>query len=120
MTQYFVVAALLAGCMGESPDRRPPTIDYIAAAILAPSCGRVACHASGTAQKGYTFDTVAASKASIMEQAAAAPGDPGNSTLYIVITEDGDKRMPPDGPLPEADIALIRSWIELGAIGGTP
>ena len=107
MKQYLLLA-LLSACAGTSPDPRPATIEYISEAILVPSCGRAACHASGTNAKGYTFDTVAASKRSLI-------GHTG--TLIEVISTETGKIMPPDGPIPEADIALIQTWFDNGAMG---
>ena len=42
------------------------------------------------------------------------PGDPA-STLMSLLEGDERRRMPPDAPLPRADIHLIRAWIEDGA-----
>jgi hypothetical protein len=42
------------------------------------------------------------------------PGDPA-STLMSLLEGDERRRMPPDAPLPAADIELIRRWIEAGA-----
>ena len=47
---------------------------------------------------------------------------PGNSDKSLIVRRllglDGEDRMPKDGdPLPAAQIALIRSWIDQGAIG---
>jgi hypothetical protein len=44
------------------------------------------------------------------------PGSAEDSVLYRVIIGD-DPDMPPEGPLPEPDIALIRAWIDGGAEG---
>jgi hypothetical protein len=46
---------------------------------------------------------------------------PGNSERSLIVRRllglDGDDRMPKDGdPLPAAQIALIRSWIDQGAV----
>ncbi len=53
------------------------------------------------------------------------PGDPDTSVLYQKIAPDGilcagenqvpTQRMPMSGPLSEAEIALVRTWIEQGA-----
>ncbi|MDB4954974.1 MAG: hypothetical protein JWO36_2543 [Myxococcales bacterium] len=44
------------------------------------------------------------------------PGDPAASRLFTVLS-DSSKIMPPDVPLPQADIALIERWIAAGATG---
>jgi hypothetical protein len=37
--------------------------------------------------------------------------------LIQVITDTGGKRMPPDSPLDDADITLIKTWVANGAQG---
>ena len=46
---------------------------------------------------------------------AITPGDPANSLLLTAIEQSGKLKMPPGGKLPDATIAAIRRWIELGA-----
>jgi hypothetical protein len=101
-----------AGC-GDELDDRPATREYIVTAILAPSCANAGCHSSSTAKAGYSFGT--------QKEAAEAldrlvlPGDVLRSRLAQVLRTDGEYRMPLDSPLPEADIALIETWILGGA-----
>ena len=115
-----VIAALLAAGCSATTDPRPTTIEYISEAILVPSCGRTACHASGANSHSYTFDTVASTKASL--QRLVQPGNADASELLQDMGESprtGKRRgiMPPDGALPTADIDLIRTWIDDGAMG---
>lgn len=105
------LASLAAGCT-DATDDRPATREYIVAAILAPSCGRAACHSSATATEGYVFDNLAGANRAFAELV-----DPGNtaSRLLTVLRQD-EERMPPDAPLADDDIALIEKWI----VGGAP
>ena len=120
MVRLVLVAAALAGC-AQTDNDRPATVEYITEAILQPSCGQYTCHSSFRREKGYAFDTVAATRASL---APADPGaaqvintsDPPSSFLYQVLTRT-IKRMPYDAPLPQKDIDLILTWIEDGAPG---
>jgi hypothetical protein len=43
------------------------------------------------------------------------PFDPAQSRLVQMLRAQDAPRMPPDRPLPEADIRLIESWILSGA-----
>jgi hypothetical protein len=109
-----------AGC-GTDPDTRPETADYIIEAILAPRCGRAACHSSETREHNYAFDTIPAAIASINNsgshgRALVTPGSPDQSQLVTVLT-DTKSPMPPDSPLPQADIDLITKWVTDGAEG---
>src|SRR6185437_3581065 len=45
------------------------------------------------------------------------PGDPDSSTLLLVVTHKEEPKMPPNSPkLPDAEIDVIREWIEGGAL----
>lgn len=107
-----------AGCATDT-DERPQTADYIAAAILAPSCGRSTCHTSIAKLGGYVFDNVADAKASLRR--LVKPGEPeSQQRLLRVMGAAGntpEEIMPPEAPLPEADLDLIRAWIAGGAAG---
>ena len=51
---------------------------------------------------------------------AISPGNPNQSLLYLVISHAEEPNMPPKQPkLPDADIAVIKRWIELGAADTT-
>ncbi len=44
------------------------------------------------------------------------PGDPDGSYLYNLVTHEDEPVMPPGGKIPDAEIEMIRKWIELGAL----
>jgi hypothetical protein len=111
--RQVLFAALLASC-GTSPDSRPATVEVISLEILAPTCGQVQCHSTSTAIQGYAFDTLEASKASLRELVRA--GGRGDD-LVEVLEDTGGNRMPPDSPLDQQDIDLIKKWIAAGAQG---
>lgn len=121
--KYLACFAALAGC-GTDPDPRPATFEEITIAILVPYCGRAACHSTATKSHDLAFDTLDATRAALMttqgrrgmNQKMVVPMDPDNSRLVTVLG-DSNRIMPPDSPLPDADIALIRAWIETGAPG---
>lgn len=46
---------------------------------------------------------------------AVKPGSPDQSLLYRVTTHQAEPAMPPKGKIPDAEIAVIKKWIELGA-----
>ncbi|MEO6773482.1 MAG: hypothetical protein ABI467_10745 [Kofleriaceae bacterium] len=109
----LVFAIVLAAC--GTPDSRPATVEVVALEILAPSCGQVQCHSTTTNQSGYAFDTLAAAKVSLRSLVGTGGGD--RHSLLEVLTSTGDKRMPPDAPLDDDDIALVEAWIHAGAQG---
>lgn len=112
----LLAAAALAAC-DQTENDRPPTIEYITAAILQPSCGQATCHSSFRRAEGYAFDTLEEARKSLAGLVIA--GDVEGSFLNTVLTRTV-KRMPYDAPLQNKDIALIQRWIDEGAIGVTP
>ncbi|HOW24555.1 MAG TPA: hypothetical protein PK711_02705 [Bacteroidales bacterium] len=82
--------------------------------LLLASCGVAGCHDAGTAQDGVVLTDYA----QILSTAGIKPGNPTDSELYEVITEnDPEKIMPPPprGALTSEQIDLIYKWILQGA-----
>src|SRR4051812_7461997 len=46
---------------------------------------------------------------------AVKPGSPDQSLLYRVVSHQVEPNMPPKGKIPDADLAVIKKWIEGGA-----
>lgn len=85
------------------------------APILADKC--VTCHEEKKAKGRYRVDTFElVGKAGSSDEPALTPGKPEASTLYTrLVTHDEDERMPQkDDPLPPAQVALFKRWIEEG------
>jgi hypothetical protein len=106
-------AGLLGACTGD-PASRPASWSYVHAAIIAPSCATSSCHSERTAAAGIALDDPDTAYDALLGRAFVTPGDPA-STLLVLLEGDERKRMPPDAPLPQADIDLVRTWIEAGA-----
>jgi hypothetical protein len=103
------VASSLAACGVE--DDRPPTTEYIAAAIMAPSCGNAQCHSAFTNADGYTLDSVEAVQAELDDLTTLRlDGEPRSALVYDVLVRNVD-RMPYDRPLADVDKALILEWV---------
>jgi mono/diheme cytochrome c family protein len=90
------------------------TFEDHVSAILRKNCGQ--CHGD-TKQKA---DLDLSSYASLMKGSSGGPiviagRSSASSLLNVLIKEDPTERMPPDAdPLPAADIALIKKWIDTG------
>lgn len=110
LASVAALVSLAAGCT-DATDDRPATREYIVAAILAPTCGRAACHSSAAAVEGYVFDNLAGANRAFDK--LVAPGN-ANSRLLTEMRQD-EERMPPDAPMADDDIALIEKWIVGGA-----
>lgn len=137
-------AALLLGACSEQ-DERPADWAFIAPTIIAPSCATASCHSRGAAAAGLDLSDAQTAYAGLMKQQAqyylpqtpmqdtatckAERGgtlcvtkralvqacSPDESRLINLMRARGAQRMPPDRPLPLADIELIERWILSGA-----
>jgi hypothetical protein len=113
MRRLALFAGLLVGCSAE-PSDRPATWSYVHAAIIAPNCATSSCHSERTNTGGIALDDPDTAYRALLEHSYVVPGDPA-STLMDLLEGDERTRMPPDAPLPQADIDLVRAWIEAGA-----
>ena len=87
--------------------------------LLAARC--YTCHGALKQKGGLRLDTAAAIRTGGEGGAAVSLGKPAESLLIERVTDpDGATRMPPEAegsPLEPEKIALLRAWIEQGAIG---
>lgn len=113
MSRFVLFASLCCACAGE-PGERPATWSYIHAAVIAPSCATSSCHGDRVETAGIALDDPDTAYDALLGRLYVTPGDPGSALIQLLEgVEVG--RMPPDAPLPQADIDLVRTWIELGA-----
>lgn len=111
-----VLLLLLGGC-GSETDERPVSWQYIASAILRPSCATSNCHSERAAVSGLDLhDPESAYRSLVKDGGAVDTSDlAGSQLLFRIRGTSVEDRMPPDQPLPNADIELIERWIEEGA-----
>jgi len=77
------------------------------------SCALSGCHSASSAEEGVVLD----SYAHVMTTAGVKPGNARGSELYKAVTHGAEERMPPApaSPLSDAQVTLIREWIDKGA-----
>ncbi len=107
----------VAGCAAED---RPATWSFVSTAIVEPACGTAGCHSQWSQVAGIVLDSREAGyHALTMPPDTYGPfivaGDPAHSQLMFLLRGDEIRIMPPDAPLPTADIDLIAAWIQAGA-----
>ena len=107
-------AAALIGC-GSADDTRPARWSFISATIIEPSCATVNCHSKIAERAGVDLHDRATGYADLVMRNFVVPGNPDQSALHYLLRGEGSLRMPPDAPLPEADMLLIDEWIMAGA-----
>jgi hypothetical protein len=108
-------AAALIGCGGTTDDR-PAKWSFISATITEPSCATVNCHSEVANRASVDLHDRATGYRDLVDRRFVIPGDQtSSSTLLYLMRGQGSLRMPPDSPLPEADILLIDAWIKNNA-----
>ena len=109
------LAALLAVGCGGTTDDRPPKWSFISATIMEPSCATVNCHSAITQRASIDLHAKDVGYYTLLNGFYVIPTDVTGSSLVYLLNAAGSLRMPPDNPLPAADILLIERWIEAGA-----
>ena len=122
-------AVLLGGACGGDTDERPAAWHVVSAPIVQPNCATSSCHSRAAAVAGLDFSTVERGYRSLvvitlpmtgvridkLPRNLVVAGNPDQSRVVSMLRAAGARRMPPDRPLAEADIALIERWIQEGA-----
>jgi hypothetical protein len=84
--------------------------------LLRDHCFACHSHASGKMKGGLTLDWRSGWKAGGGRGAAIAPGNPDQSLLIRAIRRsEAGLRMPPDDPLPAAEVETLVRWVREGA-----
>jgi hypothetical protein len=73
------------------------------------------CHNPDKAKSDLDVSTYQALMAGGASGEAVKAGNPGQSLLYRVTAHEIEPNMPPKGKIPDADLAVIKKWIEGGA-----
>jgi hypothetical protein len=111
------VSALCALCLGgESAfaDVKKPTYDEDVLPVFKQHCTN--CHGNDKQKGGLNLATFAAVQQGGSSGAVVTPGEPDKSRLYTLAAHTDEPKMPPKGDrIPEAQLNLVRLWIEQGA-----
>jgi hypothetical protein len=114
-----VIAIAMTACTTE--DDRPATWSFVSTEIMQPACGTGGCHSALSQTAGVVLDTRADGYRTLVTMPPdgygpfVVPGDPDGSQILYLLRGDEIKRMPPDAPLPAADVDLVAAWIAAGA-----
>lgn len=73
------------------------------------------CHNADKAKSDLDVSTYQALMTGGASGEAVKPGNAGQSLLYRVTAHEVEPSMPPKGKIPDADLALIKAWIDAGA-----
>jgi hypothetical protein len=107
----LIAAGAFAGCGGDTDDR-PVKWSFISATIIEQSCATANCHSAITQRASVDLSERDIGYQTLVGRRFVLPGDTtGASALLYLMNGQGSLRMPPDAPLPGADIDLISRWI---------
>jgi len=81
--------------------------------VLANRCG--SCHGAVQQMGGLRVDSRAALLKGGSHGPALTPGDPEQSRLLQAVRHAGALKMPPAGKIPDAEIADLTRWVQMGA-----
>ncbi|MEZ5940543.1 MAG: c-type cytochrome domain-containing protein [Planctomycetaceae bacterium] len=83
--------------------------------LLRMRCG--SCHNANDKKGGLVVDQYAALMEGGSSGSSVEPGDANLSYLFSLVTHESEPKMPPNADrLPDNEIALLRKWIDLGAL----
>jgi WD40 repeat protein len=114
---------LVSWCLGGSSPRvhadATPTFDSQVAPILQKNC--LACHSSASKMGGLVMESYDALMKGGTHGAVIVPGKADQSRIILMLEGKVQPRMPFGAdPLPVADIATLKAWVEGGALGPAP
>jgi hypothetical protein len=105
---------LVAVACTHVPDDRPRIWSYLHPAIIAPNCATSSCHGSLATVAGLALHESDGAYEVLVDRRFVIAGDSA-SALLDLLEGNERRRMPPDVPLPQVDIDLVRDWIVEGA-----
>ena len=115
-TLSVLALTALAGPAQAAPPPSPPDGDFFerqVRPVLSRRC--FSCHAGKVQLSGLRLDSREAVLKGGKSGPAVVPGKPAASALVKAVRYSGALKMPPAGKLPEAEIAVLERWIEMGA-----
>lgn len=111
---YLLLSAILGA--SEPTPQQATFFQQKVRPVLESACFKCHSHEAKKSKGGLVVDSLAALLKGGESGPAVVPGDLGKSLLVKAIRfEDDDIRMPPNGKLPEEQIAILVEWVRQGA-----
>jgi hypothetical protein len=105
------------GLAADPPKEKVTFQDHVGA-VFRNRCG--SCHNPDKQKGGLNLDNYGSAMQGGGSGKVVEPGDAESSTLFLVISHREEPKMPPNSAkIPDAEIELIRKWIEGGALENT-
>ena len=113
-TPVVLLGLTLASCLARAADPKPVTYDDDVKPVLREHCFK--CHGDDDGKSGLNMQSYATLLKGGSGGVVVEAGRPGTSVLYQALAHEGDAvPMPPKRPrIADAQVALVRVWIEQG------
>jgi len=113
--RFPALATVLTLAAGGAVAQEPVTFVDGALPVLRQRCG--SCHNADKKTAGLDVTSYAAIMRGGGSGEVIVPGDAGGSHLFRVANHDDEPKMPPESPpIPEAERAVLRAWIDGGVL----
>ncbi|MGL6073274.1 MAG: c-type cytochrome domain-containing protein [Fimbriiglobus sp.] len=93
-------------------DAKNPTFNDDVLPVIKQHC--MNCHSNDKQRGGLNLASHAAMMQGGSSGAVVVPGDPDKSRMFTLTAHKEEPKMPPSGKIPDAQIELVRLWIEQG------
>src|SRR5262245_27293641 len=108
------MAGSIPAGLAADPPKKLTYQDHVAP-LFRSRCG--SCHNPDKQKGGLNLDNYGSAMQGGGSGKVIEPGDPDSSSLLQVVMHKEEPKMPPNSPkLPDAEIDVIRKWIEGGAL----
>ena len=105
----------VSAAIADDPPKEKVTYQENVVAVFRNRCG--SCHNPDKQKGGLNLDNYGSAMQGGGSGKVIEPGNAENSTLFLSITHKEEPKMPPNSPkIPDAEIELIRKWIDGGAL----
>src|SRR5271163_416145 len=111
---FSSIGAFSVGWAADAPKAKVTYQEHVSN-VFRSRCG--SCHNPDKQKGGLNLDNYGSAMQGGGSGKVIEPGDAANSTLFLAITHKEEPKMPPNSAkIPDAEIELIRKWIEGGAL----
>lgn len=113
----FAVSLIVVAAPAVAQDKNKAKVTYQdqVQAIFRSRCN--SCHNADKQKGGLNLESFTTTIAGGSSGKVVEPGDPDGSTILGLVMQTDEPKMPPNSPkIPDAEIAIIRQWIEGGAL----
>jgi hypothetical protein len=110
-----LILGVASASFAADPPKEKVTYQDHVSGIFRARCG--SCHNPDKAKGGLNLESYSAAMQGGGSGKVVEPGDADASTLFLVVAHREEPKMPPGGSkIPDAELDVIRKWIEGGAL----